>query len=76
MADIGRDIAARLLEATRVAAELTGATFVDMAAASVGHDACSPEPWINGASPASGAPFHPNQAGAQATAEAVFKAIA
>jgi lysophospholipase L1-like esterase len=76
MADTGREVAARLHEATRSAAEQSGAIFVDMAAASIGHDACSPEPWINGARPTSGAPFHPTQAGARATAATVFKAIA
>jgi len=76
MADIGRQVAARLHEATRIAAEQSGALFVDMATASAGHDACSPDPWVNGAAPANGAPFHPNQAGAKATAAEVFKAIA
>jgi len=76
MADIGREIAARLQDATRTAATQTGAIFVDMAAASIGHDACSSEPWVNGALPVKGAPFHPNQAGAEATAARVLKAIA
>ena len=75
MAATGRDIAARLLAATRAAAQQSGALFVDMASASKGHDACSAEPWVNGAAPASGAPFHPTLAGAEATARAVMKAI-
>ncbi|MDE2596409.1 MAG: SGNH/GDSL hydrolase family protein [Sphingomonadales bacterium] len=76
MADTGRQIAARLHDATQAAARRAGAVFVDMAAAGAGHDACAPEPWVNGAAPASGAPFHPSQAGARATAAEVFKAIA
>lgn len=75
MADIGREVATRLHEATRLAAEQSGAIFVDMASASKGHDACSHDPWVNGTSGESGAPFHPNLAGAKATAAEVFKAI-
>lgn len=76
MADMGRQVAARLHEATRMAAEQSGAIFVDMATASTGHDACSRDPWVNGSAPDSGAPFHPNHAGAKATAAEVFKVVA
>jgi len=76
MADLGREVAARLHEATRIAAERSGALFVDMSAAGPGHDACSADPWVNGASPASGAPFHPSASGARATAQEIFKAVA
>jgi lysophospholipase L1-like esterase len=76
MADTGRQVAAQLREATRMAAETSGAIFVDMVAASAGHDVCSRDPWVNGAAPDSGVAFHPNQAGAQAMAAEVFKAIA
>ena len=75
MADLGRQVAARLHEATQRAAEQSGAIFVDMAALSSGHDACSLNPWVNGAAPSSGTPFHPNQPGADATAAAIFRAI-
>jgi lysophospholipase L1-like esterase len=75
MVALGGQVAARLDEATKAAAERSGALFVDMGAASIGHDACSSVPWINGAAPREGAPFHPNHAGARATAEEVFKAI-
>ena len=74
MADLGRQVGAGLHEATRKAAAQSGALFVDMTAA--GHDACSADPWVNGAKPASGAPFHPTAAGAEATAQAVFQAVA
>jgi lysophospholipase L1-like esterase len=73
VADVMRAVAARLRETTRVAAARTGAVFVDMGGGA--HDACSYTPWINGASPKHGAAFHPNQAGANATAQAVFDAI-
>ena len=76
LAALGRQVAAGLHEATRIAAERSGALFVDMRAAGPGHDACSAEPWVNGASPTSGAPFHPSAAGSAATAQAVFKAVA
>jgi lysophospholipase L1-like esterase len=74
IAELSREVAARLLAATRAAAEQTGAIFVDMAA-EPGHDACAPVPWVNGAKARSGAAFHPNGAGAEATAAAVFKAL-
>jgi lysophospholipase L1-like esterase len=75
VADLSRQVAARLLETTRAAAERSGALFVDMAAAGVGHDVCSSAPWVNGAAPSEGTRFHPNAAGAKAAAEEVFKAI-
>lgn len=76
VADRGRQVAARLNEATRLAAEQSRAVFVDMTGPSVGHDVCSNAQWVNGAAPQSGAPFHPNLAGATATAQAVHKAVA
>jgi len=75
MATTAREIAANLHTATRQAAEQSGAVFVDMGRASIGHDACSGEPWVNGAAPVTGTAFHPTQAGAQATAHAVLDAI-
>lgn len=75
MTDLARQVADRLHEATRLAAEQSGAVFVDMAAIGAGHDACSAEPWVNGAAPDSGAPFHPTLAGANATAEAIYQAV-
>lgn len=74
VANLSREVAARLLAATRAAAEQAGAIFVDMAA-EPGHDACAAVPWVNGAKPGSGTAFHPNGAGAEATAEAIFKAL-
>lgn len=75
VADLARTVAARLHEVTRGAAQRSGALFVDMSAASLGHDACSTSPWINGARPAQGTPFHPNIEGATAIAELVLRMI-
>ena len=52
----------------------SGAQLVDIANASVGHDVCSKAPWVNGASVKAGTAFHPNAAGAEATADAIVKA--
>ena len=38
-----------LTETLRGAAEATGSTYVDVWAASKGHDICSEDPWVNGA---------------------------
>jgi len=75
MVDLARAVAEKLDDATRAAAALSGALFVDMGALGAQHDACSAEPWINGAAPAHGTAFHPTAAGAKATAEAVFAAL-
>jgi lysophospholipase L1-like esterase len=74
-ADLSRDVASRLRRVTQDAAEGSGALFVDMATLGAGHDACSDTPWINGARPRTGTPFHPNAAGANATAAAVFEVV-
>ncbi|WP_188445143.1 SGNH/GDSL hydrolase family protein [Sphingomonas psychrolutea] len=71
-----RGVGVKLAATTREAAAAAGATVVDMALLSKGHDACSTDPWINGFRPAAGADFHPTLAGARATAEAIAKAIA
>ena len=75
MADLSRQVAAGLQEATRGAAEQSGVLFGDMGTAGIGHDACSVEPWVNGSAPASGKAFHPSAAGAKATAQEVLKLI-
>jgi lysophospholipase L1-like esterase len=71
-----RAVADRLAVVTRETARAAGAAVVDMAAASQDHDACSAAPWTNGAHPATGAAFHPNAAGAAATAQAVESLLA
>ena len=70
-----RPVGVRLAEVTREAAKQAGATVVDMAALSAGHDACSAVPWVNGSAPEHGAPFHPTLSGAQATAEQIARVL-
>ncbi|GGV76237.1 hypothetical protein GCM10010512_48890 [Streptomyces thermoviolaceus subsp. thermoviolaceus] len=72
-----RSIASRLADATAAAASSTGATLVDLAGASRGHDACSADPWVESFRPASGrATYHPNEAGMRAAAALVESALA
>lgn len=70
-----RQVGVRLAEVTREAANDAGATVIDMDRLSAGHDACTPEPWVNGAAPKQGAPFHPTLAGARAAAEMIKRAF-
>jgi lysophospholipase L1-like esterase len=71
-----RSIASRLAEATATAAAATGATLVDLAAASRGHDACSASPWVESYRPAAGrSTYHPNEAGMRAAATLVQSAL-
>ncbi|WP_225652764.1 ricin-type beta-trefoil lectin domain protein [Streptomyces pseudogriseolus] len=72
-----RSIAARLAAATADAAAATGATLVDLAGASRGHDACSADPWVESYRPAQGrSTYHPNEAGMRAAADLVQSALA
>jgi lysophospholipase L1-like esterase len=73
-ADRMREVAARLVEATRVAASESGATLVDMAALGIAHSACAAVPWANGAvaRPGDGDAFHPTRQGAAAIARQVM----
>lgn len=72
-----RPVADTLAEITRATAHEAGATLVDIAALSVGHDACSNDPWVNGPFPkkGEGSWFHPTLAGAKASAEAILTKI-
>jgi len=72
-----RSIASRLAGATAAAASSTGATLVDLAGASRGHDACSASPWVESYRPPAGrATYHPNEAGMRAAADLVESALA
>ncbi|MFJ1761343.1 SGNH/GDSL hydrolase family protein [Amycolatopsis sp. NPDC088138] len=72
-----RSIATRLADFTRAAAANAGATVVDVAGASAGHDSCSAEPWVEKYSVAAGrSSYHPNEAGMAAVAELVKAAFA
>ncbi|MEU6440861.1 ricin-type beta-trefoil lectin domain protein [Streptomyces sp. NPDC047046] len=71
-----RGIATRLADATATAASATGATLVDLASASHGHDACAASPWVETYRPAGGrSTYHPNEAGMRAAASLVESAL-
>ncbi|MEW2521045.1 ricin-type beta-trefoil lectin domain protein [Actinacidiphila alni] len=71
-----RSIASRLADATATAANVAGATLVDLAAASHGHDACSADPWVEtGRPPAGRSQYHPNEAGMRNAASLVESAL-
>ncbi|MCA1220151.1 ricin-type beta-trefoil lectin domain protein [Streptomyces sp. 8L] len=70
-------VASRLADATATAATATGATLVDLAAASHGHDACSADPWVETYTPAAGrSQYHPKEAGMNAAAALVDQTLA
>lgn len=72
-----RGIASRLAAATSTAASATGATLVDLASASHGHDACSATPWVETYTPAAGrSQYHPNEAGMRGAATLVESTLA
>jgi lysophospholipase L1-like esterase len=64
-------------EAWRGAAAAAGADYVDTWTMSEGHDLCSGDPWVNGASPVAGeaAPLHPFPAFHRAVADAIVKLL-
>jgi len=74
-AAVSRAVAERLRAATRLAASQVDAVLVDAGAASSGHDACSAMPWISGAAPSTGVPFHPTAAGAMAVAALIKQSL-
>jgi lysophospholipase L1-like esterase len=72
----GRTTAARLATVMADSAAIVGASFVDVGAASAGHDAWSAEPWTNGFSLTGGnAPYHPNELGMRRVAELVEREL-
>lgn len=73
-----RGILERLNGVVRSAADSGGAEYVDTAAATVGHDVCTPpgEKWIEGLIPTEpAAPVHPNAKGAAALSRAVLATL-
>jgi lysophospholipase L1-like esterase len=74
-AKLMRKVGDGLAAVTRAAARQGGAMLVDMHALGAEHHACSAEPWVNGWTKLMKAPFHPNTAGAQATADAIARAL-
>ncbi|WP_231956944.1 MULTISPECIES: SGNH/GDSL hydrolase family protein [unclassified Actinoplanes] len=72
-----RSIATRLAAATATAASAAGATLVDVAAASHGHDACAADPWVeNGHPPTGRTQYHPNATGMRNAAQVIEAALA
>jgi hypothetical protein len=73
----GRRISRVLSRSLRQAAGRAGVAYVDMYAASKGHDICSSDPWVNGATTdrRRALAFHPFAAGMRADAEGVLAAL-
>ena len=74
----GDEVLRRLTSAMRHAADRAGAEFLDMYAASRGHDVCSARPYVNGVHSDRGraAAFHPLPRGMRATAAALEDLLA
>lgn len=74
----GDRVVRELDEALAAAADAAGAEYLDLYAASAGHDVCSAEPWVNGRRTRTGVAlaFHPLAAGAHATATLLEDLIA
>lgn len=72
-----REVAERLDQALRRAAEASDAELVDLWEASEGHDICSDEPWVNGPVTdfSRALQFHPFAEGQQAAADLVLEAL-
>jgi lysophospholipase L1-like esterase len=73
--DFVRGAYQQLNRTIEAAARATNVEYVDVAAASKGHDICSDEPWINGARKdrrTKAAPYHPTPAEQAAVAEMVL----
>ncbi len=70
-------ISARLSASVRGAAKQTGAEFVDLYAASDGHDICSDDPWVNGrkTEPGTALAYHPLAVEQQAVADLVLDLV-
>ena len=74
-ADFMRKVGDQLAATTRAAVRRGGATLVDMHSLGANHDACSAAPWTRGWTNGGAAPFHPSILGAQATADAIARAL-
>jgi lysophospholipase L1-like esterase len=73
----GRRISQGLDQALRQAARRTATTFVDMYAASAGHDICAATPWVNGNVTVreKALAYHPFASGMRADAREVLRAL-
>jgi lysophospholipase L1-like esterase len=76
--DYVRALNRALNQAVQDAARRTDDTYVDVAGASVGHDICSTDPWINGSTAEAGVAnaYHPLRAEEEAVARLVIDALA
>lgn len=74
-AEVMRQVQSVLAARTREVARREGAIVVDMTTIGTGHSACSATPWTRGWGPLAEAPFHPNEAGASATSQAIAAAL-
>lgn len=74
----GDEVLRRLNSAMRRAATRSGAEFLDMYAASRGHDVCSPRPYVNGVhtDQQRAAAFHPLPRGMRAVARGLAQLLA
>lgn len=72
-----RELMARLDERQRQAARDAGVRFVDVYAASKGHDICAKEPWVNGTTtvPGGAAGLHPFPVEQEAVAELLLEEL-
>ncbi len=71
-----REINRHVVEITAKVARATGSGLLTASALTAPHDACSAEPWVNGASPPpGGAAFHPRLEAHTAIAEALDRQI-
>ena len=72
-----REVAERLDQVVRTAAERADVELVDLWAASEGHDVCSAEPWVNGATTdlSRALEYHPFAEGQAAAADLVLQAL-
>ncbi|HLN77240.1 MAG TPA: SGNH/GDSL hydrolase family protein [Nocardioidaceae bacterium] len=73
----GTRVSTALNAAIERAARRTGSRFVDMYAASAGHDVCADVPWVNGRQTVQGEAlaYHPFAAGQDAVAEELVKVL-
>jgi lysophospholipase L1-like esterase len=75
--DYERSLAADLAQDTATAADATGATLVDLAAASASHNSCASAPWVNTYDVAPGlSAYHPNATGMTAAAQLIEQSLA
>lgn len=71
-----RTVAKKLNSMLKARAQANGATYIDVATSSIGHDMCSSSKWVEAIVPTTdAAPVHPNAAGMRNTGNVVAAAI-